>query len=538
MGPPRPGGTPAPPEPRERGPALTGIEKWAIAGGLALAVALMWPLRGYITDDTFIHLQYARHLAEGQGPVFNPGERVYGGTSPLWVALLAAAMAMGFDGLEAARALGAAATLASIVLMFQLLRQTVRAQALRVAGTLAWAANAWMLRWSLSGMEAPLAVALTLAGFVAFTGGARWGERAILTGALWALAALARPEGLFLLVLWGALLVADARRHQGLNRLAAGVLGPFLLYGGWLVFARLYYGTFVPQTLAAKTAGGTGVAYHIENLWRQVRIIGATDGVLAGLLLLALVAALARARTAGGGPRRIPRPPALPRMFPWAWVLGLPALYAMRGVPVLSRYLLPLLPIIGWLAWRAAEGWWMGEDPTPARRRRAVAASSLVAVLVVAQNLVVYRAQVLPHVRSFSPALERSLVAWGRWFDRYAAPDEVIATPDIGAIGYYGRRRVVDLAGLITPSMVPHLLRDAPEVAVANFDFATFSRPDYLVDRAPGRYRLLAESPYAECLTPLGEASVPNLGVAQPEPVIYSFYRVNWAVFDSLRTRR
>jgi len=225
-------------------------------------------------------------------------------------------------------------------------------------------------------------------------------------------------------------------------------------------------------------------------------------------------------------------------MFPWAWVLGLPALYAMRGVPVLSRYLLPLLPIIGWLAWRAAEGWWVGVDPTPARQRRAAAASWLVALLVLAQNLIVYRSQVLPHVRSFSPALERSLVAWGRWFDRYAAPDEVIATPDIGAIGYYGRRRVVDLAGLVTPPMVPHLLRDAPEVAVANFDFATFSRPDFLVDRAPGRYRLLAESPYAECLTPLGEARVPNLGVAQPEPVIYSFYRVNWAVFDSLRTRR
>ena len=86
--------------------------------------------------------------------------------------------------------------------------------------------------------------------------------------------------------------------------------------------------------------------------------------------------------------------------------------------------------------------------------------------------------------------------------------------------------------------MVPHLMRDTPEVAVANFDFATFSRPDYLVDRAPGRYRLLAESPYADCLTPLGEASVPNLGLAQPEPVVYSFYKVNWTVFDSLRTRR
>lgn len=523
--------------PPVEGSTFTRIEGLALAGGLALAAALMWPLRDYITDDTFIHLQYARHLAEGHGPVFNPGEHVYGSTSPLWVALLAGAMALGLDGLHAARAFGAAATLASITLVFQLLRQTVRTPALRAAGTLAWAANAWMLRWSLSGMEAPLAVALTLAGFVAFTGGSRWGERASLTGALWALAALARPEGALLLLIWGALLLADARRRDGLGRLVPGALGPALLYGGWLLFARLYYGTFWPQTLAAKTAGGAGAAYHIENLWRQIRIIGATDGVLAGSLLVALVVGGARARSAGGGMKG-PLPRSLPQLLPWAWVLGLPALYALRGVPVLSRYLLPLLPILGWLAWSAMERWWVGEAPAPGRVRRAVVGSVLVAVLVLAQNLVVYRSQVLPHVRSFSPALEGSLVAWGRWFERNAAPDAVIATPDIGAIGYYGRRRVVDLAGLVTPPMVPHLMRDAPEVAVANFDFATFSRPDYLVDRAPGRYRLLTESPYARCLTALGEASVPNLGVAQPEPVVYSFYRVDWTVFDSLRTRR
>jgi len=536
----RPPGPPKPGGPREE-PAFTRIEGWALAGGLALAAALMWPLRGYITDDTFIHLQYARHLAEGQGPVFNPGERVYGSTSPLWVALLGAAMALGFDGLQAARALGAAATLASITLVFQLLRHTVRTPALRAAGTLAWAANAWMLRWSLSGMEAPLAVALTLAGFVAFTRGSRWGEHASLTGVLWGLAALTRPEGALLLLIWGALLLADARRRDGLTHLVAGALGPVLIYGGWLLFARLYYGTFWPQTLAAKTAGGAGAAYHIENLWRQIRIIGATDGVLAGSLLVALVMGGARARAAAGGMKRpLPRllPPSLPQLLPWAWVLGLPTLYVLRGVPVLSRYLLPLLPILGWLAWSAMERWWVGEAPAPGRVRRAAVGSMLVAVLVLAQNLVVYRLQVLPHVRSFSPALEASLVAWGRWFERNAAPDAVIATPDIGAIGYYGRRRVVDLAGLVTPPMVPHLMRDAPEVAVANFDFATFSRPDYLVDRAPVRYRLLTESPYARCLTALGEASVPNLGVAQPEPVVYSFYRVNWTVFDSLRTRR
>jgi hypothetical protein len=508
---------------------ITRTEAWALAGALALSAALMWPLRGYVTDDTFIHLQYARHLAEGKGLVFNVGERVYGGTSPLWAFFLAEAMALGLDGLRTAHVLGGMATLLSIVLFLQLLRRTVATPALRAAATVAWASHAWMLRWSMSGMETALAVALTLAGFVAFTEGRQWGARPVRTGILWSLAALTRPEATFLLVLWGVCLLVDARSRDGLHRLVFGALGPVILYGGWLLFARLYYGSFWPQTLAAKSAGGVGLAYHAGNLWRQARIIGATDGLLALVLVLALVI---------GGRRAWPSFAPAQRIVPWVWVIALPVLYSARGVPVLSRYLLPLLPILAWLAWMTAERWWVGEAPEPARVRRAALLAATLATLVVAQNLFVYRMQVVPHVRTFSPAIERSLVTWGRWFDAHAKPDAVIATPDIGAIGYYSRRRVVDLAGLVTPAMIGPLTRHSPEAVIEEFDFAAFSRPDYLVDRAPSANHLLQRSRWAPCLTTLGDAAVPNLGLARPEPVVYSFYRIDWAVYDSLSARR
>jgi arabinofuranosyltransferase len=508
-----------------RGPAAS--ERLALVAGLLLASALMWPLRGYLTDDTFIHLQVARHLADGHGPVFNVGERVYGSTSPLWVALLAGAMAIGLDGLASARAIGVIATLASILLFFQLLRHTVRTPALRVAATLAWAAHAWMMRWSVSGMETPLAVMLTLAGFVVFTAGEPWGKRAAATGFCWALAALARPEGVVLLLLWGLVLLPGVTTRGGVRRWVAGAAFPLLLVGGWLIAARAYYGTFWPQTLAAKAAGGEGLADHAQILWRELQIVGATDAILVAMLLLALV--IGRTRPLRIDPERL---------LPWAWVLGLPILYAVRGVPVLSRYLLPILPVMAWLAWGAAERAWAGEGRSPAEARRAARVAALVAALIVAENAVIYRTQVFPHVRTFSPALERGLVTWGRWFERNTAPEAVIATPDIGAIGYFSRRRVVDLAGLETPAMIPILERETQEQAVANFDFARFARPEYLIDRAPERGHLMRASRFGSCLTPLGDAAMPNLGVNQPEPVFYTFYRVNWTVFDSLAARR
>jgi hypothetical protein len=76
------------------------------------------------------------------------------------------------------------------------------------------------------------------------------------------------------------------------------------------------------------------------------------------------------------------------------------------------------------------------------------------------------------------------------------------------------------------------------EDAVARFEFARFARPDYLVDRAPRAWDLARRSEWGAALVPLGHAELPNLGVARPEPAVYSFYRVDWAAYDSLQRLR
>ncbi|HYR69064.1 MAG TPA: hypothetical protein VER77_04230, partial [Candidatus Dormibacteraeota bacterium] len=56
---------------------------------LLLGLGHLTPFLGYLTDDTFIHLQFAKNLIGGRGFAFNAGEPTYGSTSPLWVLLLA-----------------------------------------------------------------------------------------------------------------------------------------------------------------------------------------------------------------------------------------------------------------------------------------------------------------------------------------------------------------------------------------------------------------------------------------------------------------
>jgi len=139
-------------------------------------------------------------------------------------------------------------------------------------------------------------------------------------------------------------------------------------------------------------------------------------------------------------------------------------------------------------------------------------------------------------VESFTAGMRGGLEPWGRWFAVHSRADAVIAAPDIGALGYLGQRRVVDLAGLVTPAMVPILRMHSPEDAVARFEFMKFSRPDYVVDRADSAWDLERRSRWARALTRIGTATLPNLGVARPTPVVYSFYRIEWSVVDSIAT--
>ncbi len=48
-------------------------------------------------------------------------------------------------------------------------------------------------------------------------------------------------------------------------------------------------------------------------------------------------------------------------------------------------------------------------------------------------------------------------VAAGKWINKNTPVDAVIAVHDIGAIGFYGDRKIIDMVGLVTPELINHL---------------------------------------------------------------------------------
>jgi len=165
---------------------------------LAFYAALAWPLRHSITDDTYIHLVYAKHFRDGQGLVFNPGQGVYGTTSPLWSLGLGVLGKTGIDLLALAHVLallfGALTILATALFLRRFMDSWVtsqgygsgRAELAWALAVIAFGADAWLVRWSATGMETALAAFLVTMGFAAYVGRRPWGNRVLVPAAWWA----------------------------------------------------------------------------------------------------------------------------------------------------------------------------------------------------------------------------------------------------------------------------------------------------------------------------------------------------------------
>jgi hypothetical protein len=399
-------------------------------------IALALPL-----DDGWIHQVVARNLAQRGELAFNPGESSSGSTSALWPLLLAPGHWLGAPVLWV-YLLGALSHFSTALLAASIARRvTTGAPGAHVpVATLLLCLLEWHLAWvAYSGMETLLFTAVSLLALRQWL--AR--TRPAATGAALAAATWVRPEGL---VLAGLLLFAEALRAEGstLRRrvrapLAAGVV--YLLLVAPIAVLNLRHGGSVfPHTMAAKAAyyaSSRGVLAGLEYLG----LVGVNvfSGPAALLLLFAVYGAVDRGRA---GLRET--------WVLYAWPVVLLGVFAVR-LPVVShfgRYAMPLIPVVMLL----------GLDGVVRFRARTpmVLVPRVVPVLLAVAALGWWAQGAREYVRTCRYITELH-VRSSLWIAANTPPGAVVAAPDIGALGYFGGHRVLDMAGLITPEAVPHL---------------------------------------------------------------------------------
>jgi hypothetical protein len=431
-------------------------------------------------DDPYITYRYARNLLSGLGFVYNPAEPVLSTTTPLFTLLLALLGRAWPDLPRLALALGAAGVAAGALSLWSL-AHTWQTPVLGWAALLLYPTFPHLL-WTL-GSETPLYLAFGLGAFAYF---AR--RRYAWAGALAALAALARADGLLVAAVLILAFAVDGFRAGRLADWRAwpwrGLAAFLLVLLPWVAFALLYFGSPVPATLSAKqqqaaVAGSqlfapglvqlaVGYAPH-EYMW-----------VEAALALLGVAWIAARAQ-------------------PWRWILlwGLLyfAAYSVLGVTSYFWYYVPLLP--AWVAAvgggaQALAGGLARARPAFGRPRAALAGGLLIALLAAAQARDVNR------LRRYIDARLPVYRAAGEWLARETPPASMVGTLEVGVIGYYSRRPMVDFAGLLQPAVAAQLPVAGNYQESARWALAAY-QPEYVVLDPTWFPDLMAQSVLPRC---------------------------------------
>jgi arabinofuranosyltransferase len=431
--------------------------------GLALAAAGAVRTAGLATDDIYNTSRYAANLAAGAGFVFNPGERVFGLTDPGVGLVLAAARAV--TGV-AIPLLGTVLTAFALLTLAAVLVRSAGEQgrlAEGLAGGLLILTASYLWTAQGSGPLPALALLLLAARLTeteeqALRPGWRDGAAGLLAG----LAVWCRPDAALGAVLLGLLLTGERRRlpwRYGTGLAAAVLPG--------LLAARLYFGTVVPQTLAAKRQAGAlhdvgwgggweGIAAFWGRAWGLWRFhVGPLAGPLLAVGLLGLAALWHR----GGRPGRL-----LVLVG-----LGVAVAYTALGVPFFLWYTVPPAAAVfagaawgvGWAVRRASRfgppARLSGQPAGQPAGRLAGAAAGLIAVVGLAALLAAGgRWWRDPGAGDWRLPAYR---AAGLWIRDNTPPEAEVALEEIGIVGYFAARPVRDLVGLVTPASLPYAAR-------------------------------------------------------------------------------
>lgn len=420
-------------------------------------------------DDAFITYRYAYNLAIGHGFVYNIGEWFMGTTAPFYGLLLGI---MGILEPSSIPSISGYLSGISLILAGLALYWYGRLHNETFCGLLAglfFVVNP--LLPSTFGGEMLFQTALILWAFVLYKQ-----ERSLLAALLLALAILTRADGVIATGVIGLHYLVVQRRFPWREMLCiAVVLLPFLL------LAWLFYGSPLPGTLEAK------LAQRDSGLWPLF-----TAGMIEWI----------KGYTMQGSSVIYPTLPAAPHAirFILFGLLGLPALFLFRfwllplawivlyalgyhilNVPFYHWYVVPVATGLMILAASGVAGMVVVLSKIYQRMHNAeqvsiVRQGLIVLCLVVLSPGIYAQIPYAQYLAAQEPnPVERLYEQTGRWLATNTARDARVGYFEIGYLGYYSRRTIIDPLGLVNPGLAVH-------IAQHNFTWAyEHYRPEYII---------------------------------------------------------
>ncbi|OXM71149.1 hypothetical protein [Amycolatopsis vastitatis] len=464
----------------------------ALTLGLSLLHQLLFAT---VTEDALITFRYAQNIADGNGPVFNPGERVEGYTNFLWLVLIALPRAaFGADVETAAVVFGVLSALGCVLVSCFLVNRIVAAAtppgteprpALGVAAAVLTASAGGLAVYGPSGSEVPLFVLLVLS-----LGYALAARRPVVAGVLVAFAVMTSPEGLVVAVLAGLWLVGAALKEKHSWWAPVGyALGALVFLIPRLAWRATFYQHFLPAPLAAKLGGPLGA--QLDAGWPYVSGFALAHQ---GFLLLGLVAAVALLlrRTESAFRGEVEARALIWLLFVTAAGLAVAAVL-VGGDPGPSwRLLAPVPPLLAVASASVFGVLTVDAEGKPSPRRRS-SATRLVPVTAcglagIAVLVSVFSPEMLDRVRDWR-AHGTELAEIGGWLGEYLPPGSVVSAAAPGSLATHGGQLlIIDVLGRTDD----HIAREGRHEGGTSTDY------DYVVNGRRPTVAVPADGGYAD----------------------------------------
>jgi len=404
---------------------------------------------GFPLDDAWIHQTYARNLAQLGQWAFIPGQPSAGSTSPLWSCLLSIGYIIKIQPLMWAYMLGGMSLLGIAIIGEKWFQY-------HFPGWFPWMGlfliGEWHLVWAaVSGMETLLYSFLILSVFYLLF---ILKSRSWIIGILIGLTTWIRPDGVTLLgpAFFVIFLSNDCLRAR-VGKASQCFLGFLVGFLPYLYFNWRLAGSWWPNTFYAKQAE-YAIYQQIPFLQRflslaSLPLIGAGALLLPGFLYQLWSAIKIRDWVS---------------ISAILWWAGYTGIYAAR-LPVTyqhGRYLIPSMPVYYIMGFFGVAKIIQTIRISVVRQR----ILKMTWVLIIAGVWAGFYGIGAQAYAQDVAIIQSEMVASAKWISVNTPPNALIAAHDIGALGYFGGRKILDLAGLMSPEVIP-FIRD--EVKLANY---------------------------------------------------------------------
>jgi len=284
----------------------------------------------YTNDDSYISLRYAKNCADGNGLVYNPGDRVEGYSNFLWVLLEALLFKSGMDAESGIKLAGFILAVFTVCLLW--LRPAGKTAYIFVGTLLVFQSSFWL--WSWAGLETPLFTFLMLAAVLRFRDELSQSKKFPLSAIAFFFLSITRPEGILFVLVSGIFIVF---KYGFRNIITRGPIFWYLIsFGGYLIYWVLryqYYGYPFPNSFYVKTGGG--IPQYIQGL-HYLNFFFWSEGYYP-LIIISLVIYLIRIRSAALQFHYIPALLAMQFVF---------IVYAGGDQFPFFRFMVPVSPIL------------------------------------------------------------------------------------------------------------------------------------------------------------------------------------------------